>query len=224
MKKDGFLMVEAVFIVTMTFLMLSVLMGFAFVIYQQTNIVVTANDAASKIASVYSIPQADPFTGYRSLDDINSTPIYRYMFEDSAFFGLREPLSTTNREKAEWLALAQMNQSAIIKAKNQEWEVEVEPRPNMVGGSHIVTVRLTQTYDVPGAFAFQFFGVEREAVFTATGTAVANDMMHRMNTVDTQIDALQYVEDNLFGLKSAKAVADTVKQMADTLTSWLKLL
>lgn len=223
-RKDGFIIVEAVFIVTMTFLVLSILMGFAFIIYQQTNIVVTANDVATKIAAVYNAPSSEPFTGYYSLDDISTTPLYSYMFEDSAFFGLSEPLAKSSYDKAEWLALAQLDNSAIIKAKSQDIDVEIIKRPyQMVGGSYIITVNLKQVYDVPGAFAFRFFGVPNEVEFTATGTALFNDMMHRMNTIDTQVETVQYVEDNLFGLKTATGVIDAVKQLADTLTSWLKL-
>lgn len=222
-KEDGFIVVEAMFIVTMTFLVLSILMGFAFIIYQQTNIGVMANDTAVKVASVYGYPQADPFTGYRSVDDLNVTPVYRYMFEDSSFFGLREPLHTSNLDKARWLSLAEMDNTAVIKAKEHDIDIEVINRSGMVGGSHVIKVNLSQTYDIPGKFPFQYFGIPDEVTFTATGTAVANDMMHRTNTVDTEIELLQYVEGNLFGLKTAVGVADAVKSLADCLTSWLKL-
>lgn len=221
--EQGFIVVEQVFLITMTFLILTILMGFAFVIYQQTNLVVMANDAATKAASVYGYPQTDPFTGYRSLDDINKTPLYRYMKEDASFFGLREPLRESSMEKAEWIALAEMDNTAIIQAKDHEIEVHVSKREGHVGGSHVIEVKLSQTYDVPGGLAFRYFGIPNEVTFTATGRALANDMVHRMNTIDTELEALQYVEDNLFGVKTAMGVVDAVTQMINTLSAWLGL-
>ena len=218
-KEGGYVIVEAVFVMVIAVFLMSVLMGLGFVLYQQTNLTVAANDAASKAASVYSQQAAEPFTGYVHYNEFSKPKLYQYWFEKGGFFFLLASPREENRAKAQWVAEAQLDNARIIEPEERLVEVSVDKHDSFGSGAYLITVNLQETYKIPGAAAFQYFGVSDEITFYAVGTAVSKDMRHIINSLNFQEDLTYHIENNVLGAKTASKLLDAVRAVAEFINS-----
>ena len=117
------------------------------------------------------------------------------------------------------MAEAQLDNARIIEPEERLVEVSVDKHDSFGSGAYLITVNLQETYKIPGAAAFQYFGVSDEITFYAVGTAVSKDMRHIINSLNFQEDLTYHIENNVLGAKTASKLLDAVKAVAEFINS-----
>ena len=167
-RENGEVVVEASIVVTLAFIVLSIMFYIGMVLYQQTAISVVANRTATNISQVYSNTLRDPFTGYIDPDNTYQPVTYSNMKTDAYLDSIQQ--------KGNAFVQYRLKQSQIIPAVERNVDVNVVKKPNEVLKGQIV-VEITDTYDVP---LVGMFGLDSEISFTATGRADCVDYLEYM--------------------------------------------
>ena len=152
-------------------------------------------------------------------NEFSKPKLYQYWFEKGGFFFLLASPREENRAKAQWVAEAQLDNARIIEPEERLVEVSVDKHDSFGSGAYLITVNLQETYKIPGAAAFQYFGVSDEITFYAVGTAVSKDMRHIINSLNFQEDLTYHIENNVLGAKTASKLLDAVKAVAEFINS-----
>ena len=96
-REKGAIMLEAIFVMVITMLVLVWLLAVGFLYYQRYTTTVVTNDAAVKIASTYNNPSSDIIMGYVATEDVSGRNLYRNFTSGSASSNLLE----VNEKRAE---------------------------------------------------------------------------------------------------------------------------
>lgn len=164
-RQSGEVVVEASIVVTLVFIVISIMFYIGMVLYQRTAISTVANRTATNISQVYSNTLRDPFTGYIDPDNAYQSVTYSNMKTDAYI--------DTIEQKGIAFAKYRLKRSQIIPAVDRNVEVQVVNKPNEILKGQIV-VTITDTYDVP---LMNFFGIDGELSFSASGRADCVDYL-----------------------------------------------
>lgn len=175
-RENGEVVVEASIIVTLVFIVISIMFYIGMVLYQQTAISTVANRTATNISQVYSNTLRDPFTGYVDPDNAYQSITYSNMKTDAYLDAIKQ--------KGTAFAQYRLKKSQIIPAVDREVDVQVVNKPNEILKGQIV-VTITDTYDVP---LVGMFGLDSELTFTATGRADCVDYLEYLLGVEAIAD------------------------------------
>lgn len=184
-RENGEVVVEASIVVTLVFIVISIMFYIGMVLYQQTAISTVANRVATNISQVYSNTLRDPFTGYVDPDNAYQSVTYSSMKTDAYLDAIKQ--------KGTAFAQYRLKKSQIIPAVDREVDVQVVNKPNEILKAQIV-VTITDTYDVP---LVSMFGLDGKLTFTATGRADCVDYLEYLlgveaiaNPEDSPIDSI----------------------------------
>ena len=89
-RENGEVVVEASIIVTLVFIVISIMFYIGMVLYQQTAISTVANRTATNISQVYSNTLRDPFTGYVDPDNAYQSVTYSNMKTDAYLDAIKQ--------------------------------------------------------------------------------------------------------------------------------------
>lgn len=171
-RENGEVVVEASIIVTLIFIVLSIMFYIGMVMYQRTAISVVASRTATNISQVYSNTLRDPFTGYIDPDNAYQSITYSNMKTDAYLDSIKQ--------KGTAFVQYRLKRSQIIPVVDREVDVQVVNKPNEILKGQIV-VTITDTYDVP---LMGFFGLDGEISIKATGRADCVDYLEYLLGVE----------------------------------------
>lgn len=175
-RENGEVVVEASIIVTLVFIVLSIMFYIGMVLYQQTAISTVANRTATNISQVYSNTLRDPFTGYVDPDNAYQPVTYKSMKTD-AYLDVIEQKGTA-------FAQYRLKRTQIISAVDRQVEVQVVNKPNEILKAQIV-VTITDSYDVP---LVGIFNADGKLSFSSTGRADCVDYLEYLLGVEAIAD------------------------------------
>ena len=175
-RENGEVVVEASIIVTLVFIVISIMFYIGMVLYQNTAVSVIANRTATNISQVYSNTLRDPFTGYVDPEKAYQSVTYSTMKTDADLDVISQ--------KGKVLGQYRLINSQIIPSVSREVDVQVVKKPNEVLKAQVV-VTITDSYNVP---LVAFFGADGELSFTATGRADCVDYLEYFLGVEAMAD------------------------------------
>ncbi len=205
---SGMMVVEAMIILLITITVLVFLMGIGFLFYQQWNVYLIANDAATRIAQNYPYTGTDPVMGYLDSDILSAVSPYRYMFSS-------KELAADNADKGEKYVRWNLSKTSLCKAVSDP-VVSVTTEYDSLARRH-VEVTIEAEYEIPLGGALEYFGLPGTVTFSATGRAVCIDLMNYVSTVNT----MKTMTDATLGSKYASAlnaILSTIKGFVDWLS------
>ena len=175
-KADGMEAVEGVIVLTvMTFLFVFFL-SFGFLFYQQSVVLTTANDTASRIAQSYAYGGADPVMGFISKAMRVGLSPYRYWTGK-----LENKRSDMGEKFAVWYL-----KKASFAIPQGEPVVQVRTVHDGLAQRH-VEVEITARYELPLGGILTYIGVDKIVEYHAVGRAVCvdlSDYIYSVNTAD----------------------------------------
>lgn len=175
-RENGEVVVEASIIVTLVFIVLSIMFYIGMVLYQQTAISTVANRTATNISQVYSNTLRDPFTGYVDPDNAYQPVTYKNMKTDAYLDVIKQ--------KGTAFAQYRLKRTQIISAVDRQVEVQVVNKPNEILKAQIV-VTITDSYDVP---LVGIFNADGKLSFSSTGRADCVDYLEYLLGVEAIAD------------------------------------
>ncbi len=184
-RESGEVVVEASIIVTLVFIILSLMFYIGMVMYQQTAMATVANRTATNISQVYSNTLRDPFTGYIDPDNAYQSITYSSMKTDAYMDSVKQ--------KGTAFAQYRLKKSQIIPTDDREVDIQVVSKPNELLKAQIV-VSITDTYDVP---LVGFFGLDGKISFSATGRADCVDYMEYLSGIEAMSNPDEFSVDAL---------------------------
>ena len=168
-------MLEGMFVMVFTIIMLVWILSLGFVFYQRYTTTVVTNDAAVKIASTYSNPTSDIIMGFVTTEELSERDLYRGFTSDDA------ALVCANEERVTCYVKYKLDKTNLNGAiKNVD--VEMELVSDSLLRKH-VKVTTTCTYNVPFGFALKFMGMDGELTYSATSCADCTDYADTISTV-----------------------------------------
>lgn len=172
-QEDGAIMLEGMFVMVMTMIILVWLLALGFVYYQRYVTTVVANDAAVKIASTYNNPTSDIIMGYVTTEDVSGRNLYRGFPSGN--------LKDVNEERATAYVkyiLDKANFSGVVEAVDVELDLVIDSFVR----KH-VELTVTCTYNTPFGEALEFFGMDGSSTYSVTACSDCTDISEYYSTV-----------------------------------------
>lgn len=165
-NESGVVMVEALIVVTIVTMFITVMLYLGMILYQQSVVNIMANQTASNIAQIYGNTLRDPFTGYVDADGVHETVTYANI-RNQAYYDVLS-------QKTDALAMYRLKSSRILNTGTTEVDVEIVPKKNELLKEQIV-VTVKEDYALS---LISFFGVnDSKVTFVGTGRADCVDLL-----------------------------------------------
>lgn len=164
-KESGAVAVETSIVVTLIFIVLSIILYIGMVLYQKTAISTIANRTATNISQVYSNTLRDPFTGYVDPDNAYQSITYSNIKNDAYLDAIEQ--------KGDAFAQYRLKKAQILPAVERNVDVQVVNKPNEILKAQVV-VTIIDKYNIPLA---SMFGLESELSFSGSGRADCVDYL-----------------------------------------------
>lgn len=169
----GTVMLEGVFGVFVSIIVMAFLLSFGFYLYQQTMVDIVANEVAEEVVMTYKFKDVDDCSEI-TLDKVKSLGRYRYFL----FAGQYD---SANEQKATTLANVRLSKTSLAKADSAP-KVEIEKVGDDLGRMHY-EVTLTQNYEFMMGDILSLVGLSDAETISTTVYVEAVDVSNYINTV-----------------------------------------
>lgn len=193
-KEEGMVQVEAIIVIIIWMNVIFFLMNIGVVMYQQMNVVVAANEAATNTAETYSMLGTDPFISQVTVEDLKDRDPYRYFSGNTISDNWTEII-------ADWYACFRVKGNEFGKAENKDFST-ITTKVQRKNGMRVLEVTIEREYPIFILNPVEVFGLEPTHTVKAVGSAVCYDVIHDMNMIAWQ----QEVEDKVNGFTTGGAV------------------
>lgn len=179
MKQDqiknerGTVMLEGVFGVFVSIIVMAFLLSFGFYLYQQTMVDIVANEVAEEVVMTYKFRDVDDCSEI-TLDKVKNLGRYRYFLFAGQYDGANEQKGTT-------LANVRLSKTSLSKA-NSAPKVEIEKVGDDLGRMHY-EVTLTQNYEFMMGDILSLVGLNDVETISTTVYVESVDVSNYINTV-----------------------------------------
>lgn len=179
MKQDqiknerGTVMLEGVFGVFVSIIVMAFLLSFGFYLYQQTMVDIVANEVAEEVVMTYKFRDVDDCSEI-TLDKVKNLGRYRYFL----FAGQYD---SANEQKGTTLANVRLSKTSLSKA-NSAPKVEIEKVGDDLGRMHY-EVTLTQNYEFMMGDILSLVGLNDAETISTTVYVESVDVSNYINTV-----------------------------------------
>ena len=169
----GTVMLEGVFGVFVSIIVMAFLLSFGFYLYQQTMVDIVANEIAEEVVMTYKFRDVDDCSEI-TLDKVKNLGRYRYFL----FAGKYD---SANEQKGTTLANVRLSKTSLSKA-NSAPKVEIEKVGDDLGRMHY-EVTLTQNYEFMMGDILSLVGLTDAETISTTVYVESVDVSNYINTV-----------------------------------------
>ena len=169
----GTVMLEGVFGVFVSIIVMAFLLSFGFYLYQQTMVDIVANEIAEEVVMTYKFRDVDDCSEI-TLDKVKNLGRYRYFL----FAGQYD---SANEQKGTTLANVRLSKTSLSKA-NSAPKVEIEKVGDDLGRMHY-EVTLTQNYEFMMGDILSLVGLTDAETISTTVYVESVDVSNYINTV-----------------------------------------
>ncbi len=169
-------MIEGMFVVIMTMLLMLWILAVGFLHYQRFIVTAVVNDAAKKVAATYNNPTSDMVMGYISVEDLSARDLYRSINT----YELRDSNESRARSYIKYM-LGKLGSSDMVN----NIDVTLTYKTDNVGVSrgHIV-LKAVCTFNTPIGEALDFFGMSKIVSYECCAYAECQDLANYISTAD----------------------------------------
>ena len=172
-NERGTVMLEGVFGVFVSIIVMAFLLSFGFYLYQQTMVDIVANEVAEEVVLTYKFRDVDDCSEI-TLDKVKNLGRYRYFL----FAGQYD---SANEQKGTTLANVRLSKTSLSKA-NSAPKVEIEKVGDDLGRMHY-EVTLTQNYEFMMGDILSLVGLNDAETISTTVYVESVDVSNYINTV-----------------------------------------
>lgn len=172
-NERGTVMLEGVFGVFVSIIVMAFLLSFGFYLYQQTMVDIVANEVAEEVVMTYKFRDVDDCSEI-TLDKVKNLGRYRYFL----FAGQYD---SANEQKGTTLASVRLSKTSLSKA-NSAPKVEIEKVGDDLGRMHY-EVTLTQNYEFMMGDILSLVGLNDAETISTTVYVESVDVSNYINTV-----------------------------------------
>lgn len=172
-NERGTVMLEGVFGVFVSIIVMAFLLSFGFYLYQQTMVDIVANEVAEEVVMTYKFRDVDDCSEI-TLDKVKNLGRYRYFL----FAGQYD---SANEQKGTTLANVRLSKTSLSKA-NSAPKVEIEKVGDDLGRMHY-EVTLTQNYEFMMGDILSLVGLNDAETISTTVYVESVDVSNYINTV-----------------------------------------
>ena len=169
----GTVMIEGVFGVMVSIIVMAFLLSFGFYLYQQTMVDIVTNEIAEEVVMTYKFRDVDDCADI-SLSDVQNIGRYRYFLFAGQYDSANEAKGTT-------LANVRLSKTSLAQS-NSAPKVEIEKVGDDLGRMHY-EVTLTQNYEFMMGDILNLVGIADADTLSTTVYVEAVDVSNYINTV-----------------------------------------
>lgn len=181
-QKNGEIMVEAMVVVVFVVFILFMLLELSFFLFQQVNMVISANDVVTRMAQTYRLVDSDYLIGFVEPNDITSVSPYRYFIG-----GSKNEFDTVAAQKCSTLVQYRLSTTSLLSMEGKS-TAQTKVVADALGRRHL-ELTITVTYKVPLLAIMKFFtkDISDDCTCTMTTTARAEcpDLIDYIGTINT---------------------------------------
>lgn len=172
-KERGAVMLEGVFGVCVSIIVMIFLLSFGFYLYQVTMVDIVANEIATEVVQTYKFKNVSDSSDI-SLNDVTSVGRYRYILFASQY-------DSANEAKGATLANVRLTKTTLAQTESMP-TVQIEKVGDDVGRMHY-EVTLSQEYSFLLGDVLSIVGLDASDTISATVYVEAVDVSNYINTV-----------------------------------------
>ena len=207
-NEQGAIMIESVFGITVSIIIMAFLLSFGFYLYQHTMVNIVANEIAEEVAMTYKFRDVDDCAEI-SISDIQNIDRYRYFL----FAGQYD---SANESKGTSLANIRLSKTSLAHFKSTP-KVEIEAIGDDLGRMHY-EVTLTQNYEFMMGDILSLIGRTNVETLSATVYVESVDVSNYINTVKLANYGLKKFENLNPLFKTVSAVIKLMKSVYNIFT------
>ena len=207
-NEQGVIMIEGVFGVLVSIIVMAFLLSFGFYLYQQTMVDIIANEIAEEVVMTYKFRDVNDCADI-SLMDVQNVGRYRYILFAGQYDSANEAKGTT-------LANIRLSKTSLAQS-NSAPKVEIEKIGDDVGRMHY-EVTLTQNYEFMMGDILSLVGIPEAETLSSTVYVEAVDVSNYINTVKMTNYGLKKFEGANPLLKTVSSVVKLMKSVYNIFT------
>ena len=170
---SGAVMIESVFGILGSMLIMVFLLSFGFYLYQKTMLHIVANEIAEDIVMTYKFKDVDDCSQI-ALSDVQNVGRYRYFLFSSRY-------DSANETKGNKLAKTRLSKTSLAESKGAP-TVKIDKVGDDLGRMHY-EVTLTQNYQFMMGGVLKWIGLTKQGNLSCTVYVEAVDVSYYINTV-----------------------------------------
>lgn len=207
-NERGTVMIEGVFGLVVSIIVMVLLLSFGFYLYQRTMVAIVANEIAEEVVMTYKFHDIDDCADI-SLSDVQNVGRYRY-------FLFAEQYDSANEAKGTALANVRLSKTSLEQS-NSAPKVEIEKVGDDLGRMHY-EVTLTQNYDFIMGDILSLVGIADAKTLSTTVYVEAVDVSNYVNTVKMTNYGLEKFAGAVPFLKTVNSVIKLMKSVYNIFT------
>lgn len=207
-NEQGTVMIEGVFGVMVSIIVMAFLLSFGFYLYQQTMVDIVANEIAEEVVMTYKFRDVNDCADI-SLADVQNVGRYRYILFAGQYDSANEAKGTT-------LANIRLSKTSLAQSNNAP-KVTIEKIGDDVGRMHY-EVTLTQNYEFMMGDILSLVGISDAETLSSTVYVEAVDVSNYINTVKMTNYGLKKFEGANPLLKTVSSVVKLMKSVYNIFT------
>ena len=203
--EQGTVMLESVFGIFVSIIIMAFLLSFGFYLYQQTVMDIVANETAEEVGQTYKLRNVNDCSEI-SLDDVTGVARYRYLLFATQY-------DKANETKGATLANVRLSKTSLAQSDSAP-RVEIEKIGDDIGRMHY-EVTLTQEYEFMLGDLLEFMGLQDAETMSTTVYVESVDISNYINTVKMVNYGLDKVTDAVPLLNMVNSVIKMMKSVYD---------
>ncbi len=203
--EQGTVMLESVFGIFVSIIIMAFLLSFGFYLYQQTVMDIVANETAEEVVQTYKLRNVNDCSEI-SLDDVTGVARYRYLLFATQY-------DKANETKGATLANVRLSKTSLAQSDSAP-RVEIEKIGDDIGRMHY-EVTLTQEYEFMLGDLLEFMGLQDAETMSTTVYVESVDISNYINTVKMVNYGLDKVTDAVPLLNMVNSVIKMMKSVYD---------
>lgn len=205
-NEKGAIILESLIVYPVTIFLLFFILAIFSVLYQRWNLQTIANEAATRMAQTYRLPDADESSGYVSETELTSVGPYRYA-ANLFTHNMEETIQSRVSEYTGW-RLAKTTYTKNVS----DPQITTEVISDSIGRRHL-EVKIVGEYSVPFGEILSYFGFDSTITYETVAYADCVDIIDYINLVDyvdTQTSLKQFGSKTLGLIDAVLSLFDNI--------------
>lgn len=173
-NESGMILLEAVFCMIIVVIVMLMILGLGFAVYQHAVVEIVANETAEEVSKTYKLRNSPSSSDVNDFD-VTTPSMYRYVFSEKKY-------TSKAISRAKQFAEERIGLTNLAEKKN-DMNISVEVIRDSVGRRHY-QITVSQKYGFLAGKLLQSIGLWEEKTISCTAYSAGVDVSHHVNAIN----------------------------------------
>ena len=204
-NESGMILLEAVFCMIIVVIVMLMILGLGFAVYQHAVVEIVANETAEEVSKTYKLRNSPSSSDINDID-VTTPSMYRYVFSEKKY-------TSKAVSRAKQFAEERIGLTNLAEKKN-DMNISVEVIKDSVGRRHY-KVTVSQKYGFLAGKLLQSIGLWEEKTISCTVYSVGVDISHHENAIRNYQYIVSELKEHSKFIDSVDAIYSLIHNVAE---------